>query len=250
MLTVRVIPCLDVEDGQVVKGIKFKDTRYAGDPVELATLYNKQGADEIVFLDIAATYQSRRIMIDVVEKVSQRVFVPLTVGGGIRNTEDMRTLLNAGADKVSVCSAALKDPKIIREGTKVFGSQCMVLSIDAKRAGHTWHAFIRGGREDTGIDVLEWAKKGEDLGAGEILLNSMDADGTKQGYDLVLTREISESLSIPVIASGGAGNLNQIYKAVEIGKADAVLIASLLHYKEYSVSDIKANLKMKGVPVR
>lgn len=250
MLTVRVIPCLDVEDGQVVKGIKFKDTRYAGDPVELASLYNEQGADEIIFLDIAATYRSRKIMIDVVERVSKKVFVPLTVGGGIRDIRDMRDLLNSGADKVSICSAALQNLELIRDGAKVFGSQCIVLSIDAKRTDDSWHAFVRGGREDMGVDALEWAKKGEELGAGEILLNSIDADGTKTGYDLELTRRVSERSSLPIIASGGAGNLSQIFDVIERGKADAVLIASLLHYKEYTVADIKNYLRMRGVRIR
>lgn len=250
MLTVRVIPCLDVEDGQVVKGIKFKDTRYAGDPVELASSYNEQGADEIIFLDIGATYRSRKIMIDVVENVSKKVFVPLTVGGGIKDIRDMRGLLNAGADKVSICSAALQNPELIREGARVFGSQCIVLSIDAKRTADSWHAFVKGGREDTGVDALEWAKKGEEFGAGEILLNSIDADGTRAGYDLELTQMISEKASIPVIASGGAGNLSQVFDAIEIGKADAVLVASLLHYKEYTVSDIKYYLRMRGVRIR
>ncbi|MFP4081133.1 MAG: imidazole glycerol phosphate synthase subunit HisF [Candidatus Aminicenantes bacterium] len=250
MLTVRIIPCLDVEDGKVVKGIKFKGIRYAGDPEELAGLYNHQGADEIIFLDIAATYKSRKIMIDVVEKVSKKVFVPLTVGGGIRNIQDMRELLNAGADKVSICSAALENPELIRDGAAVFGSQCMVLSIDAKRMDDSWHAFVKGGREDTGIDALEWAQRGEQLGAGEILLNSIDSDGTRAGYDLELTRRVSEKASIPVIASGGAGNLNQIFEAIETGKADAVLVASLLHYKEYSVSDIKSYLKKRWIRIR
>lgn len=250
MLTVRIIPCLDVEDGQVVKGIKFKDTSYAGDPVELASLYNDQGADEIIFLDIAATYRSRKIMIEVVERVSKRIYVPLTVGGGVRDIRDMRDLLNAGADKVSICSAALQNPELIRDGAKVFGSQCIVLSIDAKSTGDSWHAFVRGGREDTGVDALEWAKKGEELGAGEILLNSIDADGTRAGYDLELTRRVSERSSLPVIASGGAGNLSQIFDVIERGKADAILIASLLHYKEYTVSDIKYYLRMRGVRIR
>jgi len=250
MLTVRVIPCLDVEDGKVVKGTKFKDIRYAGDPVELAGAYDEQGADEIIFLDIAATYRSRKIMIDVVEKVSKKIFVPLTAGGGIKDIRDMRDLLNAGADKVAICSAALQRPDLVREGAEVFGSQCIVLSIDAKKAGDSWHAFIKGGREDTGVDALEWAKKGEELGAGEILLNSIDADGTRAGYDLELTRLVSESLGLPVIASGGAGNLDQIFEAVEIGKADAVLIASLLHFKEYTIADIKEYLHKRGVRIR
>lgn len=250
MLTVRVIPCLDVIDGNVVKGTKFKKIRYAGDPVELARLYNEQAADEIIFLDIGATYRSRKIMIDVVEKVSKAVFVPLTVGGGIQSVQDMRNLLQAGADKISICSAALQNPKIISDGARIFGSQCIVLSIDAKKVGASWHAFVKGGREDSGVDVLEWAKKGEELGAGEILLNSIDMDGTKAGYDLELTRKVSENVSIPVIASGGAGKLDQIFDAIKIGKADAVLIASLLHYRDYTVRDIKLYLKKKGIEIR
>jgi len=250
MLTVRVIPCLDVIDGNVVKGTKFKKIRYAGDPVELARLYNEQAADEIIFLDIGATYRSRKIMIDVVEKVSKAVFVPLTVGGGIQSVQDMRNLLQAGADKISICSAALQNPKIISDGARIFGSQCIVLSIDAKKVGASWHAFVKGGREDSGVDVLEWAKKVEELGAGEILLNSIDMDGTKAGYDLELTRKVSENVSIPVIASGGAGKLDQIFDAIKIGKADAVLIASLLHYRDYTVRDIKLYLKKKGIEIR
>ena len=250
MLTVRVIPCLDVIDGNVVKGTKFKKIRYAGDPVELARLYNEQAADEIIFLDIGATYRSRKIIIDVVEKVSKAVFVPLTVGGGIQSVQDMRNLLKAGADKISICSAALQNPKIISDGARIFGSQCIVLSIDAKKVGASWHAFVKGGREDSGVDVLEWAKKGEELGAGEILLNSIDMDGTKAGYDLELTRKVSENVSIPVIASGGAGKLDQIFDAIKIGKADAVLIASLLHYRDYTVRDIKLYLKKKGIEIR
>lgn len=250
MLTVRVIPCLDVIDGNVVKGTKFKKIRYAGDPVELARLYNEQAADEIIFLDIGATYRSRKIIIDVVEKVSKAVFVPLTVGGGIQSVQDMRNLLQTGADKISICSAALQNPKIISDGARIFGSQCIVLSIDAKKVGASWHAFVKGGREDSGVDVLEWAKKGEELGAGEILLNSIDMDGTKAGYDLELTRKVSENVSIPVIASGGAGKLDQIFDAIKIGKADAVLIASLLHYRDYTVRDIKLYLKKKGIEIR
>lgn len=250
MLTVRVIPCLDVIDGNVVKGTKFKKIRYAGDPVELARLYNEQAADEIIFLDIGATYRSRKIMIDVVEKVSKAVFVPLTVGGGIQSVQDMRNLLQAGADKISICSAALQNPKIISDGARIFGSQCIVLSIDAKKVGASWHAFVKGGREDSEVDVLEWAKKVEELGAGEILLNSIDMDGTKAGYDLELTRKVSENVSIPVIASGGAGKLDQIFDAIKIGKADAVLIASLLHYRDYTVRDIKLYLKKKGIEIR
>ena len=250
MLTVRVIPCLDVEDGRVVKGTRFKQIRDAGDPAELAALYNRQGADEIIFLDIGATYRSRKTMVDVVEKVSRCVFIPLTVGGGIGNVEDMRNLLNAGADKISVCSAALAEPSLLTRGAEIFGSQCIVLSIDAKKEGESWHCYVKGGREDTGVDALEWAAEGERLGAGEILLNSIDQDGTQSGYDLALTKAVSGRVSIPVIASGGAGNFDQIVDAVRLGKADAVLLASLLHYKTCSVGDIKQYLKEKGVIVR
>lgn len=250
MLTSRVIPCLDVEDGRVVKGTKFKQIRDAGDPVELARAYNSQGADEIVFLDIGATYRSQKTMVDVVEKVSRCVFVPLTVGGGIRSIEDMRLLLTAGADKVSICSAALNDPTLLSRGAEIFGSQCIVLSVDAKRTGSSWNSYVKGGREDTGVDALEWACEGAQLGAGEILLNSIDKDGTQTGYDLELTREVINRVNIPVIASGGAGNLDQIVDAVLVGKADAVLLASLLHYGTYTVPEIKKYMAKKGVLVR
>lgn len=250
MLATRIIPCLDVEDGRVVKGIKFKNIRDAGDPVELAAIYNQQGADELTFLDIGASYRSREIMIEVVEKVSSQVFIPLTVGGGIQEVADMRRILNAGADKVAICTAAIKNPSLLSEGAEKFGSQCIVLSIDAKREGDSWCAFVNGGRVNSGIDALEWAKNGEQLGAGEILLNSIDMDGTRQGYDLELTRKVSELVNIPVIASGGAGTMEQMYDAIVPGKADAVLLASLLHYGEYTVQDIKKFLKNKGVMVR
>jgi imidazole glycerol-phosphate synthase subunit HisF len=250
MKTVRVIPCLDVEDGKVVKGTRFKDIRSAGDPVELARRYDEQGADEIVFLDISATHRTRKIMINVVEKVSAHIFVPLTVGGGLRSVEDIREVLSAGADKAAVCSAALTNPHLLREAADVFGSQCVVLSIDAQRIGHSWNAFVEGGRKDTGRDALDWAVQGEELGAGEILLNSIDADGTRSGYDLDLTRLVAERTAVPVIASGGAGSLEQVYSAVAVGKADAVLIASLLHYRECTVGDIKNYLREKGVRVR
>ena len=250
MLATRIIPCLDVEDGRVVKGIKFKNIKDAGDPVELAALYNQQGADELTFLDIGASYRSREIMIEVVEKVSSQVFIPLTVGGGIREVADMRRILNAGADKVAICTAAIKNPSLISEGAEKFGSQCIVLSIDAKRNGDSWSAYINGGRVNSGIDALEWAKQGEQMGSGEILLNSIDMDGTKQGYDLELTRTVSELVNIPVIASGGAGTLEQMLDAIVQGKADAVLLASLLHYSEYTISDIKKYLRHKGVTTR
>ena len=250
MLATRIIPCLDVDNGRVVKGIKFKEIKDAGDPVELAKMYNLQGADEITFLDIGASYRSREILLNVVEDVSKEVFVPLTVGGGIRSTEDMRKILNSGADKVALCTSAIKNPHLLSEGAEIFGSQCIVLSVDAKRTGDSWNAYINGGRVDMGLDVIEWVKRGEKLGAGEILLNSIDMDGTRNGYDLELTRTVSEIVNIPVIASGGAGNMQQIFEAVEKGRAEAVLLASLLHYGEYEVSDIKQYLEKKGVTVR
>jgi cyclase len=250
MVTIRIIPCLDVEDGRVVKGTKFKDIRYAGNPVDLARLYDEQGADEIVFLDISATPRTRKIVLDVVEKVSAHVFVPLTVGGGLRSVEDIRGVLSAGADKAAICSAALANPDLLTEAAAVFGSQCIVLSIDAQKTGDSWHAFAGGGRKDTGRDALDWALRGEELGAGEILLNSIDADGTRSGYDLELTRRVAERTAIPVIASGGAGSLEQIRAAIVTGKADAVLIASLFHYREYTIEMVKNYLREKGVRVR
>jgi len=250
MLSVRIIPCLDVEGGRVVKGVKFKNIRDAGDPVERARVYNEQGADEVTFLDIGASYQSRDIMIDVVERISREVFIPLTVGGGIRSVDDIRKILNAGADKISICTAAIENPKLLSEGAKTFGSQCIVLSIDAKKVNASYNAFTMGGRKDSDIDAIEWAKEGERLGAGEILLNSIDMDGTREGYELELTRIVSEQVHIPVIASGGAGTLDQIVDAIQKGKADAVLLASLLHNNEYTISDIKKHLSDKGVPVR
>ena len=252
MLAKRVISCLDVDDGRVVKGVRFKDIRDAGDPVELSRAYNAQKVDELVFLDIGASHKSRDILIDVVSRVSREVFIPLSVGGGIRSVDQMRKVLNAGADKVAICTPALERPDLISEGAKAFGSQCMVLSIDAKRSGMSWHAYTHGGRHDSGLDAIEWAKKGEGLGAGEILLNSMDRDGTRAGYDLELTRKVVEAVGIPVIASGGAGDLDQIADAVmdTKGKADAVLLASLLHYGELTVQEIKEHLRKKGVHVR
>jgi imidazole glycerol-phosphate synthase subunit HisF len=250
MLTVRIIPCLDVDDGAVVKGTKFKDLRRAGDPVEFAAAYDAQGADELCFLDIGATPGSRETLVALVEKVSEQVFIPLSVGGGVRSVEDMRRLLHAGADKVAVCSAALRDPEILREGASTFGSQCVVLSIDAGRSGGSWHAWLKGGREDSGIDAVEWAARGEELGAGEILLNSIDRDGTKSGYDLELVRAVSRRVSIPVIASGGAGTTAQIFEAVRDGGADAVLLASLVHERKLTIGDIKTYLGERGVSVR
>lgn len=251
MLAVRIIPCLDVQDGRVVKGVRFRELRDAGNPVKLARLYNDQGADEIVFLDIAATPRSRCTVLGIAEQVSRQVFVPLTVGGGVRSLDDVRRLLGAGADKVAICSAALDRPEFIAEAAETMGSQCVVLSIDAKARGRAaWTAYRSGGREDTGVDALEWARRGQSLGAGEILLNSIDRDGTREGYDLEMLRRVSDAVSIPVIASGGAGSLRQIARAVHDGRADAVLVASLLHGREHTVAGIKRYLSKKGVNVR
>ena len=250
MLTIRIIPCLDVDEGLVVKGTRFKNLQASGDPAELAEAYNDQGADEICFLDIGATPGSRKTIVSLVERVAEKVFIPLTVGGGVQSVEDINRLLQAGADKVAVCSAALRNPDILRQGALRFGSQCIVLSIDAKRAGRSWHAWLKGGREDSGLDAVAWAKQGEELGAGEILLNSIDRDGTKKGYDIELVRAVSESVSIPVIASGGAGTLEQTYDVIREGRVEAVLVASLLHEKRFTVREIKAYLKKKGVFVR
>ncbi len=250
MLATRIIPCLDVDYGRVVKGVKFRDLENVGDPVKLAKSYNDQGADELTFLDIGASYKSRDILIEVVEKVSEEVFIPLTVGGGLRTVEDMRKVLNGGADKVAICTSAIENPSLVTDGARIFGSQCIVLSIDAKKTENSWHAYTHGGRNDSGYDAVEWAKEGEKLGAGEILLNSIDKDGTKEGYDLELTRKISESVGVPVIASGGAGNPDQMVDAVKKGKADAVLLASLLHYGKYTIKDIKEYLEKRGICVR
>ena len=250
MLAKRIIPCLDVDDGRVVKGVKFEEIRDAGDPVELARFYNEQGADELVFLDIGASYKSRETLIEVVRQVSSEVFIPLSVGGGIRSVEDMRNILLAGADKVAMCTSAIKNPNLLSDGAEIFGSQCIVLSIDAKRVGNTWHAFTHGGRNDSGLDAIEWAKRGEELGAGEILLNSIDMDGMKQGYDLELNARVSELVGIPVIASGGAGNVQHMVEAITLGKADAVLLASLVHFGEYTIPQIKTYMQEQGVVVR
>lgn len=255
MLAKRIIPCLDVAAGRVVKGVKFINLRDAGDPVEVATRYEEEGADEIVFLDITASSEGREIMIDVVKRTSECVFIPLTVGGGIRGIEEIRALLRVGADKVSINTAAVKNPNLIKEAALKFGSQCIVVAIDAKRQlpitnYPKWEVYIHGGRTPTGIDALEWAKKVNELGAGEILLTSMDKDGTREGYDLELTRAVSEAVSIPVIASGGAGNLEHLYQAFTEGKADAVLAASIFHYGEYSIKEAKQYLNCKGIPVR
>ncbi len=250
MLAKRIIPCLDVKEGRVVKGVNFVNLVDAGDPVENAKVYDEQGADELVFLDITASYEKRSIMIDVVRRTAEEVFMPLTVGGGVRTVEDIRNLLNAGADKVSINTAAVKNPQIITEGAKLFGSQCIVVAIDAKRVGDHWEVFIHGGRTPTGIDAVEWAKEVVDRGAGEILLTSMDRDGTKAGYDIDLTRAVAEAVPVPVIASGGAGKPEHFYEGLVEGKADAVLAASVFHFKEISIPELKEYLKERGVWVR
>ncbi|HCR44112.1 MAG TPA: imidazole glycerol phosphate synthase subunit HisF [Ruminococcaceae bacterium] len=251
MYAKRIIPCLDVNNGRVVKGISFVNLRDAGDPVEAAAQYDRQGADELVFLDITASSQSRNIVLDMVEKVASTIFIPFTVGGGIRSTDDFTSLLRAGADKVSVNTAALLNPKLISEAAEKFGSQCVVCAIDAKRRQNGgWTVFRDGGRIDTGKDAVKWAKEAEKLGAGEILLTSMDCDGQKAGYDLELTAAVSQSVSIPVIASGGAGKLEHFYDAFTKGKADAVLAASLFHFGEITIPELKKYLAGKGIPVR
>jgi len=254
MLTKRIIPCLDVKNGRVVKGKSFVGLQDAGDPVELARFYYTEGADELVFLDITATLEGRDTMVDIVDRVSREVFMPLTVGGGLRTIEDMRRMLRAGADKVSVNSAAVADPSLISDGARQFGSQCVVVAIDAKkRAGdknQSWEVYVNGGHKPTGLDALEWAKKAVSLEAGEILLTSMDADGHKAGYDIQLTAAVSAAVNVPVIASGGAGTLDDVYRALTEGKADAVLAASIFHYGTYSISDTKKFLAQKGLPIR
>lgn len=254
MLTKRIIPCLDVTDGRVVKGTNFVNLRDAGDPVDCAVEYNRQGADELVFLDITASSDERKTMVDVVRETAERCFMPVTVGGGIRTVDDMRKMLLAGADKVGVNTAAVNDPDVVSAGSKAFGAQCIVVAIDAKRRGNSpeegWEVFTHGGRTPTGLDAIEWAREVYERGAGEILLTSMDADGTKAGYDLELTAAISDAISIPVIASGGAGNLDHMVEVLEKGKADAVLAASIFHFGEYTVGQVKEYLGEHGVPVR
>jgi len=251
MLARRIIPCLDVTEGRVVKGVNFVNLRDAGDPVELAEIYNSEGADELCFLDITASHQKRYIMIDVVRRVSEKVFIPFTVGGGINDVETVRNILKSGADKVSVNTAAVKDPSFIKKASDKFGSQCIVLAIDAKaKEKGKWEVFVNGGRTPTGLDAVEWAKKGESLGAGEILLTSMDRDGTKIGYDLDLTRAVAGAVNIPVIASGGAGSVAHIKEALTTGGASAALLASLLHFGELRIKDIKNRLASDGVPAR
>mgnify|MGYP002797173967 FL=1 len=252
MLTKRIIPCLDVNDGRVVKGVNFVNLQDAGDPVEIAKAYDKAGADEVVFLDITASSDNRKTVVDMVRAVAAKVFIPFTVGGGIRTVDDFKILLREGADKISVNSSAINRPELITEAAEKFGSQCVVVAIDAKRRpdGSGWNIYKNGGRIEVGIDAVEWAKKAERLGAGEILLTSMDCDGTKAGYDIELTRAIAKSVSIPVIASGGAGTLEHFYDALTEGKADAVLAASLFHYKELEIKEVKKYLADRGIPVR
>ncbi len=252
MFTKRIIPCLDVHGGRVVKGVNFVDLKDAGDPVEIAAAYDRAGADELVFLDITASSDARNTVVDMVREVAKRVFIPFTVGGGIRTVDDFRMLLREGADKISVNSAAIMNPNLIRQAAEKFGRQCVVVAIDAKRRadGTGWNIFKNGGRVDMGIDAVEWAMQADRLGAGEILLTSMDCDGTKAGYDIELTRTIAEHVSVPVIASGGAGTMEHFYDALTEGKADAALAASLFHYKELEISEVKQYLRGRGVSVR
>lgn len=252
MYTKRIIPCLDVHNGRVVKGVNFVNLRDAGDPVEIAAAYDKAGADEVVFLDITASSDARNTVVDMVREVAKKVFIPFTVGGGIRTVDDFKVLLREGADKIAINSAAIMNPNLISEAADKFGSQCVVVAIDAKRRedGSGWNIFKNGGRVDMGIDAVEWAMKADKLGAGEILLTSMDCDGTKNGYDNELTRLVSENVSVPVIASGGAGMKKHFYDALTVGKADAVLAASLFHYKELEIIELKRYLHDKNIPVR
>ena len=260
MLSKRIIPCLDVKAGRVVKGIKFLNLQDAGDPVEAARFYDREGADELTFLDITASHEQRNIIIDVVKKTAEKVFMPLTVGGGIRTMDDIRVLLKAGTDKVSINTAAIKEPGFVKKASRRFGSQCVVVAIDAKRKNESnvkkgelpsaWEIYTHGGRHPTGIDAIDWAKKMEEFGAGEILLTSMDRDGTKKGYDIELTKAVSEAVTIPVIASGGVGTLEHLHEGLTAGKEDAVLAASIFHFREYSIKQAKDYLKEKGVIVR
>jgi len=250
MLAKRIIPCLDVKNGRVVKGVNFVNLRDAGDPVEQAAVYDAEQADELVFLDITASHESRQIMIDVARRTADAVFIPFTVGGGIRTVDDVRAILLAGADKVSVNTAAVQRPELISEGAARFGSQCIVVAIDARRDGATWRVYTHGGRTPTELEAVAWARKAEEMGAGEILLTSMDADGTQNGYDLALTRAVAEAVTIPVIASGGAGTMEHFYEALTEGKADAALAASLFHNRQLSIGDVKAHLRQRGVTIR
>ena len=250
MLSARVIPCLDVDNGRVVKGVKFKEIKDAGDPVLVAKAYEEQGADELVFLDITASSDDRNTMIDVVRKTADTCFMPLTVGGGIRNVQNIREMLLAGADKVSLNTAAILNPNIIDEASEKFGNQCIVVAIDAKQRGKSWSVYTHGGRKITQLDAIEWAKEVVDRGAGEILLTSMDRDGTKEGYDIDLTSAISESVDVPVIASGGVGNPTHMAEGINLGKASAVLVASIFHFGEFTISETKSVMKQHGIPVR
>ncbi|MFC1485276.1 imidazole glycerol phosphate synthase subunit HisF [bacterium] len=251
MLAKRIIPCLDIDKGRVVKGVKFVDIRDAGDPIEVAKRYEKQGADELVYLDITASHEKRAIFCDLVKRTAEQIFMPLTVGGGIRTKEDIKNLLRAGADKISLNTAAVNNPILISEGAEFFGSQCIVVAIDAKKIGNNkWEVFTHGGRTKTGLDALEWSQKAVSLGAGEILLTSMNADGTKKGYDLELTKTISNAVTVPVIASGGAGNKKHFLDVFKYANADAALAASLFHFKELEINDLKKYLKQNGIEVR
>ncbi len=251
MLTKRIIPCLDVKEGRVVKGTNFVGLRDAGDPVERAAAYDVEGADELVFLDITATFEERKAMLDVIRKTAAQVFMPLTVGGGISSVEDIRNALLAGADKTSLNSAAVKNPQLLADGARIFGRQCIVLALDARKCGdNKWEVYTAGGRTPTGLDAVEWAKKAVELGAGEILLTSMDADGTKAGYDIPLTKAISSAVNVPVIASGGAGKLEDFYDVLVEGGADAVLAASVFHYKTFTIRQVKEYLRSRGIEVR
>jgi cyclase len=250
MLAKRIIPCLDVNAGRVVKGVRFRELQDAGDPVEIARAYDQEGADEVCFLDITASHENREIILDVVARTADQVFMPLTVGGGINKLDDIRNPLKAGADKVSINTGAVHRPEFVREAAAMFGSQCIVVAIDAKRVNGHWEIFIHGGRNPTGMDACEWAEKMAAYGAGELLLTSMDRDGTKAGYDLELTKAVSERIPIPVIASGGVGNLEHIYEGLTAGKASAALAASIFHYREYSISECKKYLYDRGIPVR
>ncbi|MTD37653.1 imidazole glycerol phosphate synthase subunit HisF [Erwinia sp. CPCC 100877] len=250
MLTKRIIPCLDVTDGRVVKGVNFVDLQEVGDPVAIAEFYNEQGADELVFLDITATSDDRQTMVEVIEKTAEKVFIPLTVGGGIQTVADMKRMLEAGADKISLNSAAVKNPQLIQAGAEKFGTQCIVVAIDAKKVDTEWHVFIKGGREDTGRDAIAWAQEAVRLGAGEILLTSMDADGTKKGYDLALNQAICDAVTVPVIASGGCGNCADIQEVFEQTKVSAALAASIFHYGEVKIPELKQTLKENEIEVR
>jgi imidazole glycerol-phosphate synthase subunit HisF len=250
MLAKRIIPCLDVKNGRVVKGVNFVNLRDAGDPVEQATVYDAEKADELIFLDITASFESRNIMIDVARRTADAVFIPFTVGGGIRGVDDIRAILLAGADKVSINTAAVQNPQLISEGASRFGCQCIVVAIDARRDGSTWRVLTHGGRTPTGLEAVAWAQRAEELGAGEILLTSMDADGTQSGYDLPLTRAVAEAVSIPVIASGGAGKVEHFYQALTEGKANAALAASLFHNRQLAIADVKDYVRQRGVLVR